>query len=105
MGIIKRGSIGSAIAFAVVAGIATAPAHAQPSAFVSSDGPEAVNTAPPAEPEETDLVDDPEPEPEETRRVGHRVARALLVLDDSPPQCGEPIQFLHSVPPCPGTSP
>lgn len=39
------------------------------------------------------------------RRVGHRVARALLVLDDSSPQCGEPIQFLHSVPPCPGTSP
>ncbi|MGW5277036.1 hypothetical protein ACWEQP_31750 [Streptomyces sp. NPDC004044] len=68
MGIIKRGSIGSAIAFAVVAGIATAPAHAQPSAFVSSDDPEAVNTAPPAEPEETGLVDDPEPEPEETVR-------------------------------------
>lgn len=38
------------------------------------------------------------------RRICHRVARALLVPDDAAPQCGEPIQFPHSVPPCPGTS-
>ncbi|MFJ5844631.1 hypothetical protein [Streptomyces sp. NPDC092903] len=68
MGIIKSGSIGSAIAFAIVAGMATALAYAQPSVFVSADEPEVINTAPPAEPEEADLVDDPEPEPEETVR-------------------------------------
>lgn len=68
MSIIKRGSVGSAIAFAVLAGIATAPAYAQPASAVSVDDPEPVNTAPPTEPEESDLVDatDPEPEPEET---------------------------------------
>ncbi|MFJ1544210.1 hypothetical protein [Streptomyces sp. NPDC088246] len=62
--------MGSVIAFPVLAGIATAPAYAQPTTAVSVDDPEPVNTAPPAEPEETDLVDvtDPEPEPEETVR-------------------------------------
>ncbi|MFC9759568.1 hypothetical protein [Streptomyces sp. NPDC056921] len=70
MSIIKRGSAGSAIAFAVLAGITAAPAYAQPPAAVSADDPEPVNTAPPAEPEEGDLVDatDPEPDPEETVR-------------------------------------
>ncbi|MFE7576950.1 hypothetical protein ACFU5Z_19675 [Streptomyces sp. NPDC057521] len=70
MGIIGRESMGSVIAFAVLAGIATAPAYAQPTAAVTADDPESVHTAPPAEPEETDLVDatDPDPEPEETVR-------------------------------------
>ncbi|WP_326590737.1 hypothetical protein [Streptomyces brevispora] len=70
MGIIRRGSMGSVIALTVLAGIATAPAYAQPTRAVSADDPEPVNTAPPAEPEETELVDatDPAPEPEETVR-------------------------------------
>ncbi|MFB7912385.1 hypothetical protein [Streptomyces sp. NPDC056061] len=68
MGIIKRGTAGSVIALAVLAGIATAPAYARPTSGVSADAPESVNTAPPAEPEESDLVDaaDPGPDPEET---------------------------------------
>ncbi|MET8435662.1 hypothetical protein ABZV61_23325 [Streptomyces sp900116325] len=48
MGIIKRGSIGSAIAFAVTAGSARTPAEAQSSAFVSSDDPGTEPTYPPA---------------------------------------------------------
>lgn len=68
MSIIKRGSVGSVIAFAVLAGIATAPAYAQPLSAFSVDDPEPMNTVPPTEPEEGDLVDatDPEPDPEET---------------------------------------
>ncbi|MFD4668042.1 hypothetical protein [Streptomyces halstedii] len=69
MGIIRQGSMGSVIAFAVLAGLSTAPAYAQPTAAFAVDAPEPVNTAPPAEPEETDLVDvTDEPQPEETVR-------------------------------------
>lgn len=65
MGIsIRRGTLVSAFALAALVGIA-APVHAQgPTASSASDGdPGAVNTAPPAEPEESGLVDDPTPEP------------------------------------------
>ncbi|MFJ7945767.1 hypothetical protein ACIQ6K_19265 [Streptomyces sp. NPDC096354] len=48
MGIIKRGSIGSSIAFAVPAGSEGAPAEAQSSALVSSDDPETTPTDPTA---------------------------------------------------------
>ncbi|WP_415957778.1 hypothetical protein [Streptomyces sp. 021-4] len=66
MGTIRSGVIGSAVVFSVISGISVGPAFADTPTATASDQPVAIGTAPPTEPEESDLIEVPDPESEET---------------------------------------
>lgn len=66
MGIVRNGLFTSALALTVVCGAAAAPSAASAPTAVTADEPTTVNTAPPEEPEETDLVENPAPDPDPT---------------------------------------
>ncbi|MEV0883921.1 hypothetical protein AB0J03_08815 [Streptomyces microflavus] len=65
MGAIKNGAIGSAVVFSVISVLSAGSAFAETPISTASDSPVAIGTAPPAEPEESDLIEvsDPESEP------------------------------------------
>ncbi|MFJ8847598.1 hypothetical protein ACIRFF_32390 [Streptomyces cyaneofuscatus] len=66
MGTIRTGFISSAVAFSVISGLTAGPAYAATPAASSSEDPVAIGTAPPAEPEESDLIEVSDPDSEQT---------------------------------------